>query len=303
MAKRNSRRHSGLTSHRRERTKLISPWNDINKRIGGKANFSSWIDSRLPQLTWLALARASVAQDLFIANCHKLLDLIYEKREFFKDPLTSEPNHLNISIWDATIAELFVSEAVRLFGSNTFNPLLLLEDFPDKLVWSTQLSDPTEVDWNTLAKAIFETLDHQSQYSTDIRWFVLASAIVTGRLQAQRDWVETIKFYPKHGDQRSVRPSIRAAEMSMRKMMEQQGENSGQDLCESFWNTCFHKTPCFRLELKPNKKDKVVSCEPEKIGKIYSALLKHFLVKPNGSKLDAKFDSISGLSLYGTYLY
>jgi hypothetical protein len=44
--------------------------------------------------------------------------------------------------------------------------------------------EPEETDWNLLANAVAGVLDHQSEESTDIRWFKLALTIISGHLNA-----------------------------------------------------------------------------------------------------------------------
>lgn len=85
----------------------------------------------------------------------------------------------------------------------------------------------------------------------------LYALVVGDRLrfsQAQSEFVEELRLYPDYGDQRKVRPSIRAMEISFRGCMD--GETKPMETPqeikdkvpepwhEAFWKECFDKTLC-----------------------------------------------------------
>src|SRR5262249_2027826 len=124
---------------------------------------------------------------------------------------------------------------------NILNPLLLFQDLPSKADWEKVLGKPEAEDGEKLAKAISVTFWHQSQEATDCRWVKLLAIMLEGKLHFtsdKEDLVREIIEYPNYGNQKSVRPSIRACEMLY-------GEAGWST---KFWKDCFDKTPCMPEE-------------------------------------------------------
>ena len=106
-------------------------------------------------------------------------------------------------------------------GYAALRPILLIDDLPGIARWKKEIDvEPTRDDWDTLALAIAKVLDHQSEASTDIRWFKVIIAIISGRMQFPESFAERLeefRLFPDRGDMRSVRPSIRSMEMVLRR--------------------------------------------------------------------------------------
>lgn len=70
-----------------------------------------------------------------------------------------------------------------------------------------------------LMSVMKEASDHQSYFSTDIRYIVLCYQIFSGKLQVLKETIDELKLYPNitHEDERMryIRPSIRASEIVM----------------------------------------------------------------------------------------
>ena len=99
-------------------------------------------------------------------------------------------------------------------------PLLLFKDLPAKSDWTEAIAVKPipEKDWLALARAVASILDHQSQEATDCRWARLVFQMISGRMhfpQRTKADAEEMLFYPDRGDQRFVRPRIRAAEIGL----------------------------------------------------------------------------------------
>ena len=100
--------------------------------------------------------------------------------------------------------------------------------------------EPTREDWNTLALAIAKVLDHQSEASTDVRWFKVIIAIISGRMRFPASFAERLeefRLFPDKGDMRSVRPSIRSMEMTLRR-------SSPAPWIGKFWAQALRETRC-----------------------------------------------------------
>lgn len=123
-------------------------------------------------------------------------------------------------------------------GYGALRPLLLLDSLPGIHRWRAKLGvEPTKHDWQTLVEAVIATLDHQSERSTDVRWMKLVLKIVLEKFLFAQETAEEIFAFPNKGDMRKVRPSIRAAEMSLRR-------NPPSAWIEKYWAELMTKTPC-----------------------------------------------------------
>ncbi|MCL8054530.1 hypothetical protein M8833_34880, partial [Pseudomonas aeruginosa] len=87
-------------------------------------------------------------------------------------------------------------------------------------------------------QAVQKTFDHQSQEATDVRWVSILFKIALGEMLFPAGFEEhllEIVEYPNRGDMRSVRPSIRAMEMTFSHL----GQSSWS---ESFWTDMLQQT-------------------------------------------------------------
>ena len=95
-------------------------------------------------------------------------------------------------------------------------PLLLLPGLPGREAWHSAIQDePNQDEWKYLAAAVADVLDHQSQPATDLRWVVVLCRVAAGMLHVPAEMVKELALYPHLGDQRTVRPSIRATEIPL----------------------------------------------------------------------------------------
>jgi hypothetical protein len=164
-------------------------------------------------------------------------------------------------------------------------------------------------------KGVASCFEHQSQEATDIRWFkVMHMAIVQERIhfpESMPEKCEELRLYPDYGDQRSVRPSIRAMEMSLRSSQNGSGipfeipetikNKVPSAWSEKFWKECLEKTECITCDIKkpePPKKSEYF----DQIYNIYRELAEHFIASAENTNLDAKRDACFGIVLYSLFL-
>ena len=86
-------RHSGIAKHRRHSKKLIAPFNDLEAKLNGAMVFQSWIDNRIPDIAWMALARGGNSQGEFISKCHILLNFIHDNEALITSNSGGQPTH------------------------------------------------------------------------------------------------------------------------------------------------------------------------------------------------------------------
>jgi hypothetical protein len=185
-------------------------------------------------------------------------------------------------------------------GASALAPLTLLDGMPNAAIWRTQLTlVNTEGAWETLRKAVIPMLDHQSEISTDIRWLKMITCMRAGKLQfpsSMKTRVHELVMYPAEGDLRSVRPSIRAGEMMLRR-------HPVSSLGTVFWSECFEKTECLDpTSMEAYAGSKVKELDIRSILDVRLGIVRTFHEKSKGTAVDAVLEGASGLALYALAL-
>lgn len=232
-----------LSGHTRMGKTLVPPL----MRMPAGINFSSWCNERLPEMLWAALLMAVLPRE----------DALGAFREIASFGITYGEKEDECKSWSLNLSALakqpyeLISSIVRLVREHplamaAIRPLLLLESLPARDVWKTEIAaEPEDSDWQTLAEAVVKCFDHQSQEATDIRWLRLIFKIGLGAMHfapTMGERIEELRLYPNKGDMRSVRPFIRAGEMSLD--MGPDGEKPKERWPEDFWRECMDRTTC-----------------------------------------------------------
>jgi hypothetical protein len=179
-------------------------------------------------------------------------------------------------------------------GYAALRPLLLIDSLPGLERWKRELGvEPTDNDWETLADAVAKVLDHQSEASTDIRWFKVILPIISGRVfypESMAERLEEYRLFPDKGDMRSVRPSIRSSEIMMRR-------SPASAWVQEFWAELLKKTNC--IDPSPEGYSFVETMINAKA--LYAAryeVIQRFKKNITAKRADARLDSAFGLVLY-----
>lgn len=227
---------------------------------------------------------------------------ILNKVGLHKDVLANRRlEHSRLAELDQTSFDLFFAEECALPEvANALAPLLVLEDLPDKALWRSRLpAHPDAEGWNKLAAAVANTFDHQSQAATDCRWFKLMTAIALGNFvfpSKMGERMEEYLDYPNRGDMRSVRPSIRAAEMVLRPGSPLNEPRT--DWMAAFWLECWRKTEC----IAANPDDAAHQADHkqllEQAMELHEDLTRHFLETIGHTGIDARHNASFGLVFF-----
>lgn len=300
-----SKFYSSLKSHKLEHGKLSPPLNRIEKMRS-----SSWRDDHLPLMLWAVLLAEVFPRNDFLVCLRSILETC--AMWFCKDgPLAAadlpppEDGNINFtSVLDMqTLAQMpndLFEEFVKIplrhpLGYAALRPILLLKAVPAVDRWHAYLkTTPQEDDWETMARAIAATLDHQSQRSTDIRWFKMMTPIIAGKMHFHQSMAEKLQEffeYPNRGDQRSVRPSIRANEMTLRR-------TPVPSWVAAFWEECANRTSCVDPTDFDTERRGSTSLAMEAVSHTRDSVISRFFENLSGTEVNARLDSAFGLVLY-----
>ena len=157
---------------------------------------------------------------------------------------------------------------------------------------------PQDGDCQTLRDAVLKVLDYQSQEATDVRWLSLLCKAALGALHfpvALKERAEELMEYPNKGDMRSVRPFIRACEMSLE--MSLPSDNSWGT---TFWKECLDNTVCNPAGLpRPSSPEYDQIASIKFIQQVHSGLLGHWFNTLGTTAVDAKHDAVFRFGFYG----
>lgn len=287
---------SRLSTYDRENKILSPPLLRINK-IGGGIAPSSWINDRLPNILWGILLRVQCPKD-WQRKYAKILEWLSVQKI---DDKQKRITHTDISELPIKIKKGFIERIIQTCGKKTFRPLLLIKCLPDYDIWNDAIGLKTrEDDWQILGKCIEPMLNHQSQEATDVRWMKVFARIFISHDVIIYDKLNELKNYPYEGDQRTVRPSIRAMEIGISLI-----NDKSSKWCGEFWNYCLTNTECVPMFDPDTLSKQLVKVSSEnyqtynnKISATRLALIEHFHDSIKTTAIDSKFETIFGMAQY-----
>jgi len=243
---------SAIDQHHRQGSKLSPPLARLPNLTPTR-----WLDDHMPEMLWAVLLTEVLERREYLIVLRKVA--VHCRNWFLRKdderPAAAKQVHdatgpnIDVVVDHTKLAEVseeqfgnFVSIPLsHPLGYAALRPLLLLKSIPGSERWKKHLNcDSTSDDWNTMAKAIIGVLDHQSEKSTDIRWFKLILGIISGHMffpHSMAEQLEELRVFPDKGDMRRVRPFIRSCEINLRR-------NPPSQWVRTFWEELLSKTAC-----------------------------------------------------------
>lgn len=259
-------------------------------QLSDKMTFSSWTNERLPEMLWAAIIRVLINQDYAISEFRRIISFVanHKNKEQLHDLTFSGIANLEENIKIEFIEFLLQSELI----ANALTVLRLFKRLPARDTWLKYLPN-TEPDVELLMRAVGMCLPHQSQEATDCRWLKVMIRVVSGKFHVPEMMVRSWVGYPYEGDQRSIRPSIRACEMAQNPLIE-------NDLtwATDFWQEAWKNSPCLEMISHETQPLDDSICTKEKLLLIRGALEAHWSETHSTTAIDAKHDGVFGIAFY-----
>lgn len=301
---------SSLEAHPREGSRLRSPYSVLKNM-----NFSRpWVDQCVPNILWACI----------LATCMDRKEYLQLFRLVVTDTREQLETAKELHVTHNFLATATEQEFDTMFGAVLRNEsakshlaaLLLVSTFPDLHHWQRCLQEPDRSSGlKTLARAVGESFDHQSQISTDVRWLkVMSQIIIRQRVMfgpGFEEQIEEYRLYPDKGDMRKVRPSIRALEVGLREnefFTDSDGKPQADlprqlpaDYAEDFWREMRGTTGCFPADTAKKPK----AGDPEVMGEIVDILRdleRHFHATEITTATDPRHDGAFGIVAYALHL-
>ncbi|SHL46318.1 hypothetical protein SAMN05720764_11478 [Fibrobacter sp. UWH5] len=241
-----------LNGHEFRNGVFVTPMNDA---LGELLNPCSWFTERLPEYIWIGLILNSY--DSRKEGLQKVMELLYNLA-FISDELPF-PAWSRIFELDKPLQDQFFQVIENLHHISVLSPLNLLYSYSEKPVFSAYFSNES-VDFkkncDILESMIRKMGNHQSDFSTDVRFCVLYYQIVSGKFHVPPEQLRELSLYPiiEHSDEmmRSIRPLIRSIEMQFPLV--------NHPFIEDFWNKCGAMFECksFTLQYEKDVEDSIV---------------------------------------------
>jgi hypothetical protein len=297
---------SELSGHKRDGTKLRPPIAQIDK-----FQTSSWGDDHLPPMVWAALLCAVFPRHDYLACFREILNTaanwFSEGGVAFETPPenpTDENDFHFSTLLDLESLAKLPDEQFEAFirvplkhplGYAALRPLALINSIPHVDRWRHFIGvEPDASDWDTLGSAFAHTLDHQSEASTDIRWFKVMLAILAKRVVFPPSFekrIEELLEFPSKGDMRSVRPFIRSMEMTFRR-------KPGAKWVADFWQECADRTRCVDSTDPKMEKLAPTTLHSRNVLGCRRAVVSRFMICRTSVRTDSRLDASFGLVFY-----
>lgn len=287
-----TREFTALAEHRREGKQLVPPL----VRLG--FNLSSWVNDRLPEMLWGVLLAGHLPRERALAVFRRAVDTLRAQRQN-KDPLDvtlSTLARIDEAVANPFMEALAADEDARVALSG----LLMFPSLPGRSRWIRAIGgEVPRVGWSAIARAVAVSLNHQSQEATDVRWARLVAQVLAGKLvfaEKMRERVKQVLMYPSLGEMKSVRPFIRAGEMSLQAVVHERGDPATSWPTE-FWSECMASSPCEPLNGRPPAPARAGTTVTQ-VTRTREEVEQHLARTQTTTALDARHDGSFGLVLY-----
>lgn len=284
--------------HQRGKT-LLTPFNASKGDV--PFVFNSWLDAALPDVLWATILTSQFERDDYLDLFRLTVKAGREQVKNYEDTFITHTALSNLASddFDNILSPILARKDVR----EVLAALRLLKGLPDIEHWSRHLAEPVpEKYWPILTQAVAECFDHQSQKATDCRWFKLAYMSAIGKLRYPETMTERgleISEYPNRGDMRTVRPFIRATEMTLREGTT--GTEESTPWNKDFWKECWQNTICY-IQAPGGPRAPAHRTMGKDLWDIYKLVAEYFHETLESTNVDARHDGAFGLVMYGIYI-
>lgn len=282
--------HPKLSEHKLKKGTFVTPWNDA---LGDISHENSWFQNRLPEYLWIALILKKYGRDHGLQIC---LNLISELSRIDNDLVI--PAFSQITKMTNEHQNHFCKIILNNIDKKVLSPLTAIFTQFDYPIFVNNFFDETasfEERFNMLITIMQDASDHQSHFSTDIRYVVLCYHVFSGKLRMPKETIDELMLYPQisHEDERMryIRPSIRAAEIGL--PLDILGVDNS-DYLKKFWENVSKMSECklmyIKYEDEPNDKNEYM----QKLKSIMGYFRDLLATTP----LDQKLTVILGIATY-----
>ena len=253
----------------------------------------SWTTDRLPEMLWAAILITAFDRFSALDQFRRIISFVakHEKKEQLFDLTLTGISKLEVDIRNELIR--FITKPPEV--AEVLSTLMFFDAVPAKEDWCRSLPS-IEPDVDLLMTSVGVALWHQSQEATDCRWVRLMGHVAAGKIAVPPDLAYVIDEwlkYPNEYDQRKVRPSIRATEISL-----DAHETADNAWPMEFWHESWLKTPCVELSRPFAQSLPSTIVTREAITGLREHLIVHWRRTHDIREIDARHDGVFGMAFY-----
>lgn len=287
--KKSSNRNRSKIRDHSQAGKVLTP--PMVSALDQKMSLVSWTNDRLPEMVWAAIVLCAVEREVAFSNFRQIINYVHLHKD-------------NDGIHDLTlsgIAKMQEEDRKAILAILTRNSAIAtalsvcrkFERLPAASSWSDYLPEPGE-NVDALYQAVGSALWHQSEVSTDCRWVRLMGWVAAGKMRMPSEMLDELCRFPEVEDLKRVRPSIRAAEGALDAM-----DKPSRDWSAAFWEDAWDRTPCIAPAKQTDEEGpQGVRQVLQRVTDVSNSLLKHWHQTHSTTSIDARHDSVFGMSLY-----
>jgi hypothetical protein len=286
--------HIPLSQHKFHKGKFTAPLNELVTELG---DTKSWSYGRLPEYFWIALILHKYERKEGLQRLGVIVKKLHEVAPDLRLPRLSDIFSLSN---EQQI--LFYQELLKVVSKDTLSPLTLIYTYSIQPIFAEtfvnvkkSIEDRIEIMISILEKAT----NHQSDFSTDIRFIVLYHVYSRGHLCFNKELeyhLDELKSYPQlehdNPKMRKIRPFIRETELIF---LEAEFVEINEQNITLFWETISKITECDLYAISYEDGTQNVNEYMERLYEIYGYLTDLFV---RVSPLDNKMLVILGIATY-----
>lgn len=289
--------HSSLKDHTFKKGVFITPMNDA---IGDKLNFNNWFLERAPEYLWLGLLLDGFDdRKMGLQRIAAILKYICDLKTSLISPLFSEILALDEKI------QTSIYSCIQSNGTpKSLSPLTLLFPYSKAPIFASAFIDDemnAKCKYEKLINVLKKMADHQSEFSTDIRFCVVYFSIASSHLCVKKNVIDELNIYAQidHSDERmrSIRPLVRSLEITPAAY-----SLNNQQCITEFWRRISSMSECkpFAIEYTKDVEDDSVSSYNSFLKAIFEYFSNLYRIT---NPLDKKMLVLLGLATYSYKLF
>ncbi|MDO4556985.1 MAG: DUF5677 domain-containing protein [Lachnospiraceae bacterium] len=284
-------RHIKLSAHTFKKGEFIAPINSI-PMMQEFEDEKSWSYGHIPEYLWIGLLLKYYGRE---EGLRKSYDIISTLHKLAPDLYTVRLSQI-IKL-DSEVQKKFYNYIVCIGAKDALAPLTIFLTTSKAPVFSECFYCPQksiEDRCEAIIDAMRDTMGHQTNEATDIRFVALYFNLLSGKLHLQKEQVDLLMAYPasKHTDEimRIARPTVRSLEMMILTF-----EKTDSAYLKDFWRCVSEMTDCsiFVLEFPEEKIN--ITAYMEKLHDIFTYLSELFVA---ADPLNEKMNVLLGIATY-----
>ena len=230
--------HSKLSDHKFKKGKFVTPFNEIMTSLSKN---DSWCFGRLPEYIWIGLILNAYGRKV---GLEKIYYIIRKLNSI--EPKIAAPRLSEIVSMKPDKQKKLYEYILTIVEKKILSPLTLILKYSNHPTFAKSFGQP-DVKISDRIKPLDEvlrkSLNHQSDFSTDIRFIALYYMCMTGKVHMMKSQIDNLIQYPylEHSDERMriIRPLIRSSELMILCM-----EKKAEWYLNTFWKEISIMTEC-----------------------------------------------------------